>query len=171
MDRNLERKLGQLETVLQQQIDAHDAMVTAMQRKRSALRAAKAGVVADSTLEENRCLQAISELEKQRLTLAADLTLLLDPAAKQPMKLDAIADRLDDPDRTRLLLLRLKLRKAMERVQHEAKVIKLATDTVLRNLTSMVQSISAAATQTTTYSRGGGRPRQPTGVSTFSMVA
>lgn len=171
MDKALEKAILQLEAVLKQQLEQHEALSAALQRKRSALRAAKAQDVADCTLAEHQHVQAISDLERQRIVLAGDLTLLLDPKAKQPMRLEELADRMADPARTRLLVLRVQLRKAIERVKHEAQVVRMATEAVLRHLTGMVQSIGATATGTTTYGGRGARPRQAAAVSTFSMVA
>lgn len=171
MDKALEKAILQLETVLKLQLEQHEALSAALLRKRSALRAAKTQDVSDCTLTEHQHVQAISELEKQRIALAGELTLMLDPKAKQPLKLEQLADRLPDPARTRLLVLRVQLRKAIERVQHESQVVRMATEAVLRHLTGMVQSIGASATGTTTYSGRGARPRQAAAVSTFSMVA
>ncbi len=171
MDKPLDKTIAQLEAVLRQQLQQHEALIQTLLRKRSALRGARAGEVSDCTIAENEQVQAISELEKRRIELTGELTLLLDAKAAQPMKLESLAQRLPEPARTRLLVLRLQLRKAMERVRQEAQVARMATEAVLRHLTGMVQSIGASATGTTTYSGRGARPRQAAAVSTFSMVA
>jgi hypothetical protein len=171
MDKALDKVITNLEALLKQQLEQHEALTQTLLRKRSALRAARASEISECTLVENQHLQTISELEKRRIELSGELTLMLDPAAKQPMRLDELASRLADPARTRLLVLRVQLRKAIERVKHEAGIARMATESVLRHITGMVQSIGASATGTTTYGQHGARPRRAAAVSTFSMVA
>lgn len=170
MDKSLEKLVNRLEDLLRQQTVAQGELTALLSQKRTALRAGKGGVLADLTARENEQVRQISLLETQRLSLMGDLTLHLNPAAKAPLRLSELADRLAEPARGRLLVLRHQLRKAAERARHEAQVVRLASEAVLRHLTAMVHEIGATSMGVTTYGQRGGRSTA-TAVSTFSMTA
>ena len=104
-----------LETVLKQSADRHEQMFSLMQRQREALRQADHRAVTEYSRLENAMVQAIGDLEKRRQELVAQMTRALDPGAAAPMRMRDLAQRLPEPARGRLLVLRGQLR---ERVDH-----------------------------------------------------
>jgi hypothetical protein len=167
----MEKELTQLEALLRQQLAAHEQLAGLVQRKLAALRAADHRQVTACCHAENQRLQAIGELEKERLKLVAQLSLLLDPQAPAPLKLAEVAERLPEPARGRLLVLRQQLRQRMEQVQRDSAVARSAASDLVRHMTGLVQSIGACMTGMGVYSRGGARPQAATAVSTFQATA
>jgi hypothetical protein len=167
----MEKLTAQLEALLKRQLGEYQQILDLLGRKRVAIREAKPEVVSDLCVLENEKLQTVSELEKQRLALMAELTLKVNARANEPLRLQLLAEALGEPARSQLLALRIGLKQAITKVQHEAAVSRLATQSVLRHMTGMVQSIGAATTGVETYGQRGQRPRSATAVSTFSAVA
>ncbi len=121
--------------------------------------------------QENQRIQMVSGLEKQRLTLVAQMTLALDPQAPQPLRLKELADRLPEPVRGRLLVLRQQVRQRMEEIQAEVGVARRASELLVRHMQGIIQTIGAAVTGVGTYNRNGGRPKVALAMSTFNTTA
>ena len=93
---------------------------------------------------ENTLVQAIGDLEKRRLELVAQLTQAVDPSARQPMRMLDLAQRLDEPARGRLLVLREQLRERIAQVKDESSVTRRATESLLKHMQGLVQTLSSA---------------------------
>jgi hypothetical protein len=171
LDKNLEKGLAALEAILREQLALHEQMLAVLLQKKSALaRADHAGVTA-LLQQENRHVQTVSNLEKTRLALVGDLTLLLDPGAAAPLRLPELAERLPEPARGRLLVLRGQVRQRMERVRDEAGLARRATESLVRHMHGLVQSIGSVVTGVGTYGRAGAPPRAALAISTFNTTA
>src|SRR5690606_29211509 len=120
--------------VLQQQVQAHEALLSLLQRKREALRTGGTRAMTELAALENEKVQLISELEKHRLTLVAELTLALVPDAAEPMRLGELAERMPEPARGRLLVLRHQLRERMEQVREASSVLRRATEALMKHV-------------------------------------
>lgn len=127
--------------------------------------------VATLTQSENQGLQALGELEKQRLQLAAMLTQMLDPTASKPMRLHELAQQLPEPARGRLLILRQQLKEATEAVQRESALARGVSEALVKHMNGLVRTIGSAMTGVAVYGRDGKMPRAATAVSTFSATA
>ena len=127
--------------------------------------------MATGSQRENAVVQQISELEKKRLQLVADLTLALDPQAAQPLKLAELAQRLDEPDRGRLLVLRQQLLERMAEVRRQTNVARRATESLVSHMQGLVQSIGAACSGMSIYASNGAPPPQAMVLSTFNTTA
>lgn len=171
MAENLEKSLNQLEALLRREIVAHETLLSIMFRKRQAMQAASHEKMSQCTLEESAQVKLIADSEKQRLELVAHITLLLDPVAPAPMKMHDMAHRLPEPMRGRLLVLRMELRKRMEKVQQEAQVAKRACDALVNHVHGIIQMIGANCTGVSTYGQQGQPHKRATAVSTFNMTA
>ncbi len=167
----MDQHLTQLEAVLQSQIARHEQLAALTQAKLAALRQADHKLIAALTQQENQQLQAIAELEKQRLTLVAELTLLVAPTEAQPLRMGELAERLNEPARGRLLVLRAQLRQRMEAVRQQAALARGASEALLRHMSSLVQSIGSVLTGVAAYGRRGAPPRTASAVSTFCATA
>ncbi len=167
----MDKQLEQLEAILKQQTAAHEKLLTLLKRKREAVRTAQHEQVASLTHQENQAVQAISDLEKQRLALVGELTLIVDPAAKQPMRLAQLAQHLEEPTRGHLLVLRQELADRLKQTQQETAVAKRVTETLVRHMQGLIQTVGGAITGVGVYSRQGAVPKEALAVNTFNATA
>jgi hypothetical protein len=171
LDSRIEQQMAGLTAVLETLLAAHEPLLVLLADKRAALRAARYEQVSAMCQRENALVQQISEAEKLRLQRAADLTLALDPQAPEPLSLTALAARLPDPYRQRLLELRQQLAERLQRTRTEMGVARRATEVLVTHMQGLLQSIGAACGGASVYGRDGAPPRQYLAVSTFSATA
>lgn len=133
-----------LETVLKQLADRHEQLLALMKRQRECLRLADHYGVSECSRLENTLVQAIGELEKRRLELVAQLTKAVDPNAVSPMRMRDLAERLPDPARGRLLVLREQLRERISQVKEQSSVTRRATEALLNHMSGLVQTLGNA---------------------------
>lgn len=133
-----------LETVLKQSAERHEQLLTLMKRQRECLRQADHHGVSECSRLENTLVQAIGELEKRRLELVARLTTAVDPSATQPMRMRDLAERLPEPARGRLLVLRGQLRERISAVKEQSSVTRRATEALLNHMQGLVQTLGNA---------------------------
>ena len=171
MDNQTQLTIDQLAGVLTEQLAAHDRLLALLNQKHQSLRQVQYEQVATGSQRENAVVQQISELEKKRLQLVADLTLALDPQAAQPLKLAELAQRLDEPDRGRLLVLRQQLLERMAEVRRQTNVARRATESLVSHMQGLVQSIGAACSGMSIYASNGAPPPQAMVLSTFNTTA
>jgi len=171
MDNKSLALIASLEQVIGQLLRLHGELLELLKRKQDKLRANDANGTMDLCKLEHEKVTRIAELEKHRLTLAADLTLVVDPNAAEPMRLAELAERLDEPVRGRLLVLRQQLLEKMARVQNETSIVRRATETLAKHMQGIIQTIGAITTGVSTYGSGGAFPQRNAAVSTFSATA
>jgi chromosome segregation ATPase len=140
----LDRHIPVLETVLKQLADRHEQLLTLMKRQREALRQADHHGVSEYSRLENALVQAIGDLEKRRQQIVADLTRLVDPSANAPMRMRDLAERLPEPARGRLLVLREQLRERIAKVKEESSVTRRATESLLKHMQGLVHTLGSA---------------------------
>lgn len=138
------RSVPVLEAVLKQLADRHEHLLALMKRQREALRQADHHGVSEYSRLENTVVQAIGELEKRRQELVAELTRAVDPSAKAPMRMRDLAERLPEPSRGRLLVLREQLRERIAKVKEESSVTRRATESLLKHMQGLVQTLGKA---------------------------
>jgi len=167
----LDKQLNQLETILQSQLDAHEQLLALLHRKREALREAAHQRVLQCCELENEKVRVISELEKNRLAIVAELTQMLEPNAAQPLRLAELAERLPEPTRGRLLVMRSQLVQRMQQVQQQTRLTQRALESLHRHMQGLMQTVGSLCSGVATYSANGARPRAATAVSTFNTTA
>lgn len=167
----MDELLARIETLLAEQVQRHESLLELIQQKKQALRSASASRVAELCRLENEKVQLISEAEKLRLTLVAEATKKIAPDAAAPLNLRELAERLPEPQRGRLLVLRAELRNRMERVRDEAAVVRRATEALLRHMQGLAQTIGGAVTGVATYTRRGDMTPSVMAIRTFSATA
>lgn len=171
MDSAADPKIDELIAVLQQLVAAHVKLLGLLQRKRAALASADYQKITELCEMANVSVQQISEQEKARLTLVADLTLMVDPAAPVPLRMAELADRLPEPTRGVLLVLRQRLLEQMRHVQRETNVTKRATQSLATHMRGLAHTIGALCTGVSVYDRQGAPPPEAIAVSTFNTTA
>jgi len=167
----MDKWIAQLESVLTQQVAAHQKLLSLLQRKRKLLSTADHEQLKGLSQQENQIVQEISELEKIRLALVGQLTLEIDETSKEPMRLAELANRLPEPDRDRLLTLRALLKQQMEKVSHETAVAKRATESLVRHMQGLVYTVGSMVSGMGLYSRQGNVPKEAMAVRTFHVIA
>ena len=170
MDKRLELSVTSLESVLQRLVGVHEEMVGLLHRKRDAMRRGQALAMTELCGLENEKVQAISELEKSRLEVVGQLTLILDAQAAEPMRMGEMLPRLPEPWCGRLGVLRQQLRDRMVEASQQASVVRRAAESLMRHVQGLVRSISVVSSGTSTYGDRGSPPPSAT-VTTFNMTA
>ena len=171
MDDTLTPETQPLEETLKQLTTQHEQLLALLQRKRAAVCEADDQKVAALCRLENETLRTISQLEAERARQAGDLTLQVQPDATAPLRLGALAERLPEPARGRLLVLRNQLCQRMQQVQEQSSITRRATDSLARHMHGLVQTIGVLTTGVSTYDGSGAMPRQATAMSTINMTA
>ena len=128
----MDKQILQLEDIVKQQIAAQERMLGLLARKIDAFRKADQSALVECCDLENQQLQTIGEMEKIRLLLVAELTQILSPKADKPLIMGELAERLPEPARSRLMVLRLQLREKLEAVQKESSITQSAAETLLK---------------------------------------
>lgn len=168
MDNN---HVTQLEQTLRELLTLHAELLELLKNKRDVLRSSDTrAAIGLCTLEHEKILK-IAELEKQRLNIVADMTLVIDPQAKEPLRMAKLADHLPEPARGKLLVLRQQLLERMKAVHHETGIVRRATETLAKHMNGIVQTIGALSAGVSTYGSRGALPQSNTAVSTFSATA
>ena len=170
-NRNTQPHITSLEQTLRQLFSLHSELLELLKRKRDILRASDTQAMIGLCTLEHEKVQKIAELEKQRLNLVADLTLAVDPQAKQPLSMSQLADELGEPVRGRLLVMRHQLLEQMKAVHEETGIVRRATEALAKHMHGIVQTIGALSAGVSTYGSRGAFPQQNTAVSTFSATA
>lgn len=156
---------------MQAQLAVNEALLGMMLRKREALREADHRVLPQLCELEYEKIRKLSELEKQRLTLIGELTEAWTPDAATPLRLPDIAERLAEPTRGRLLVLRMQLREKMEQLREQTQVTRRVTEALGGHMRGLIQSISAACCGMASYNQQGATPEAAMTMSTFSATA
>jgi 23S rRNA A2030 N6-methylase RlmJ len=169
--RTIQTQIASLEQTLRQQLSLNSELLELLKRKRDVLRASDTQAVIGLCTLEHEKIQKIADLERQRLNQAADLTLLVDPQASEPMNLAELADHLGEPSRGRLLVMRHQLLDRMKAVHEETVIVRSATEALAKHMHGIVQTIGALSAGVSTYGNRGAFPQSNTAVSTFSATA
>ncbi|MEM7625095.1 MAG: flagellar protein FlgN [Planctomycetota bacterium] len=171
MDRNAVQNLMRLEDTLNQSVERQGQLATLLERKRTALRRGAVDEMTSLCRLENAAVQTISELEKRRLQLVADLTLAVEPGAAEPLKMRDLAERLPEPHRGRLLLTRQKLVDAMQRVQQQTTVTRRASESLLKHMNGLIRTIGVVSQGGAAYGQTGRVSTKPAPMASLNLTA
>ncbi|MEM1108311.1 MAG: flagellar export chaperone FlgN [Planctomycetota bacterium] len=171
MDKKLRLNIEHLEAVLAQALERQRQMLSLLERKRLALRGGKDQEMIDLTRLENATVQSISEIEKRRLQLVADLTLAVDPQAKEPLKMKDLAERLPEQYRGRLLVMRGKLVEAITQVAEQTSVVRRASESLMKHVNGLIRTIGVVSHGGAAYGQTGRVNAKPARMSTLNLTA
>jgi len=130
-------------------------MLELLTRKREAIKAASIDDIRTLCDRENRVLQELGDLEKQRLTIVARLTEHFEPDASQPMRLRDIASRIGGEQGERLEVLGAETREHIEAVRKLSGVLRSASETLSNHVAGILQIVQSALCQARVYGREG----------------
>lgn len=123
------------------------------QQRHDALRQASVAKLRELAESERQILRGLSECEKQRLQVAASMTLLLDPKARRPWRVGELAERLPQTMAKRVTETRDNLKQACLSLQQRQNVTRNATNRMLQHATGLIQNVCQVVARTATYDR------------------
>ncbi len=152
---NVDELVMQLELLLRSQQQDYENLGQMIQRKREAIRHADMNAITDLCQQENTVAQHVTEMEKTRLILTAELTRAIDPKASRPFSISEVAQAIDEPNRTRLLQLSQTLRGTIEEVRSASSIVRAAADGLSRHMGGLLQTVQSALSRARVYSDRG----------------
>ncbi len=144
-----------LGAAMRAQLEDHQRLLGCLERKRGAIAAADIEAVTRICGEEHTIVQRLAELEKNRLGTVGRITAALAPDAAQPMTVTAIAEAIDEPGRSSLLVLAEQLRATVAEVRQASTVVREAAEALNRHLTGIRQTVQSALSRARVYGQGG----------------
>jgi len=171
MDETTQQQLDRLEAILDDLVSAHEQLLELARHKHELLRSGDTDGMTQVCQVENEKLQTISEREKARLQLVAELTRRVDPQADQPLAMTELAQHLPEPARGRLLTRRQQLRERMNAVREQSSIARRATESLMNHVGGLVRTLTSLAGQAATYDRAGGAPATSGAVRTLNVTA
>jgi len=163
--------LTDLTQIMNDMISVQSRLLSLNEHKRVALSRADREALAGYIHQEHEQVHLLTELEKRRLLLIGDITLILNPQAEAPLKLTELAEYLPEPMRSRLLLQRQELREKVQAVREASRVSQRATETLLQHMQGLMQAVGQVVSGVSTYGSRGAVPQTSMGMSTFSVSA
>jgi len=144
-----------LMTILTEQLDGHERLLSSIERKREAIRSADIDVISALCQEENDIVQRLGDLERGRLELVGVMTERRSPEAARPLSLEEIAADVDPTRRERLETLVERLRAVVRTVRNESSIVATAATALSRHMTGIMQTVHRALSQAGVYERRG----------------
>jgi hypothetical protein len=142
-----------LETVLESMIAEHQRLLEAARRQRRAISEADAAAIAECIREQNRIVQRIASLERERAEAVRSAAMVgNDPAPT----LAAFAAGLPWAARERLLSLRERLLGVLEALRLEHEVVRAAAAALAAHMDGLMRQIGRRLSQAGTYDRPAG---------------
>ena len=148
-------QIDRLEALLQEQLGCHTRLYMLLEQKREAIRTADAAQVESVSRQEHMVLQQVTELEKQRLLLAGEMTELVDASRSKPLSVSEIAAYIEPARRDELLSLAGGVREAIVKVQQLSQVIRAAAEALSAHMAGVLQLVHSAVSQARVYGRSG----------------
>ena len=153
--RNVDELVMQLELLLRSQQQDYENLGQMIHHKREAIRHADMNAITDLCQQENTIAQKVTETEKARLVLTAELTRTIDPEASRPLSMSEVAQAIDEPNRSRLLELSQTLRGTIEEVRAASRIVRAAADALSRHMDGLLQTVQSALSRARVYSDRG----------------
>ncbi len=140
-------------------------------RQREAFRRGDAAALTELCRVQSLCVEAISDLERTRKTLVIDLNRLVAPDATQPLRMAELAERLPEPARGRLLVLRSRLVTSMQHVQEQSSVLRRAGDAMIGHVSGLIRTIGTVTRGGHAYGLTGRSHPQPAALRSINLTA
>lgn len=140
-------------TLMQTLTEGYGKLLAMNEQRHDALRAASVTKLRELAEQERQLLRGLSECEKQRLQVAASMTLLFDAKAKRPWRVSELAEHLPASMAKRVTETRDALKQACLSLQKRQSVTQAATNRMLQHATGLIQNLCQLVSQTATYDR------------------
>ena len=159
---NLKPLIDALAETLNRQVAAHEQLAETLTRQREAMARGDARLMHGLAKLQRETLQQIQTLDQLRARTAQKLTGFLDPDATEPLRLAELADRLPEPDRGRLRVLRTRLTDQVESARRTTAVNHTAAASLANHVGCILQNVQ--------HRRSGGSAYAPSGRSAALRV-
>lgn len=152
-----EAVVRQLAECLAEMRGLYEELLAVLQRKLEAMRRADTELLNSCAARERFLLQRISEAESSRKVLVTDLQVRAGVAAKRPISITQLAERIGEPGRSKLLVLADGLRRLVEQTNQVNQVAALAGKELLAHFKHVYDVMRTAERDTGTYDVRGAR--------------
>jgi hypothetical protein len=132
-----------LESLIGDLTETHERMLALTIDHRRAISLADAQAIERCMRAQAEVAERIGELEVQRRRLVA-------PHGRG-VTLTALAERLTEPDRARLVAGAARLRDVLVRLQEQTRTVRAATHSLVAHMSGLVQNLARALSQTRLY--------------------
>ncbi len=133
----------------------HEAMLRHTQQHHEAIRQADVRRVEQIVRDEQATLAAIADLELKRQSLVARAAREITPAPKNLSRLSDIALHCPASERTELLELSARLRKAIERLQQEQNLLRVVSRVLMAHMEGLMRQVARSLSHAGTYGQRG----------------
>jgi hypothetical protein len=171
MDKPTLQLIDLLEATLTQSIQWQDQLAQLLERKRDALRRGTASDVGNLGRLETGVVQAIGQLEQRRSEIVKRLSTTLAPEAGETLKMRDLAERLPEPHRGRLLVTRVRLVEAMQRVAERTSVVRRASEALVQHVNGLIRTIGVVSHGGAAYGQTGRVSNAPVRMSSLNLTA
>lgn len=138
-----------LEALIAALTEAHERMLALTLEHRGAISRADAAGIGRCIQQQREVAERIAALEVRRRRLAPPVT------GADKTTLTAMAERLNEPDRSRVIAAAARLRDVLLRLQHETRTVRAATHALLAHMNGLMQQIARTLSQTRLYGPSG----------------
>lgn len=166
----MDRELDNLERLMQALLEEHTGLHDLVRRKQQVMRMGRPALIEDCCTAENRHVQRIGGIERDRQASVGRLTEAWAPGADRPLRLAEIAERAGEPRRGRLLVSQRRLVELMDAIRRDNDVAKRATEGLLKHVQGVVQYVTQAVSGAGVYERRGRVATPGVAVSSFTVT-
>lgn len=150
--RPLPEELRELLTAL---LSRHEAMLRHTRQHHEAIRQADVRRCEQIVREEQATLAAIADLELKRQSLVARAAREITPAPRNLSRLSDIALHCPGGERTELLELSARLRKAIESLQQEQNLLRVVSRVLVAHMEGLMRQVARSLSHAGTYGQRG----------------
>ncbi|QDU32691.1 FlgN protein [Poriferisphaera corsica] len=171
MDKSIDNQINTLDLILQKQLQLHTSLLDLLKQKRNAIGSSDPSQMTNICELEQEKIHLIKQLENKRQQIVINVTKHLNPQATLPLTMQDIAQYIGGTEGDRLLIRRNQLRQKMEDVRQQASIAKRATESLMRHMQSIVQTITAASSGTASYGDSGVMNNRGMNMSSLNLTA
>jgi len=140
-----------LEQILRLIAQEYETLGVCALHRRAAMRKADTQALARCIEIENRAVQSLADLERQRMVVVEALALRIGAPARSQTPVSQIAGALPEPARTRLLTLSQSLRDLMEKVAKLNDTTRKAAEALSAHMEGLMRHVAARLNHAQTY--------------------
>lgn len=137
--------------------EAYEELLTVVNGKLAATKKADVEAINSCAAREQFLVERVTQVENVRRKILTQLQQQLGMDASNPTTISALAEHVDEPDRSRLLVLAAALRRLIEEVNRVNEVAALVTHELSKHLKHVFDVMAAPAMDGAVYGPRGGR--------------
>ncbi|HVZ94267.1 MAG TPA: flagellar protein FlgN [Phycisphaerales bacterium] len=148
-------QVAEVESLVTEFIGCYERLLELARRRHEAMRRARPREMAECIGEEATIVQRIAELEARRLRLVGAIAERLQSSNGRYTRLSWIAERMEDPVRSRMIAQAARLRELIEAVQSENATVGAAARALALHMEGLMKQLAARHNHSRTYGRKG----------------